>query len=305
MKTALKNHAYNSTNVRAYGFKERGLYLFLEALRRWAPGYAQKLVSKMFFTPSRPPLTEVQKQLLDKGQAFEQVLNGKTIRCWQWGQGPVILLAHGWNGRGISFLRFIEPMVKAGYAVIAFDAPGHGASDGNTTSYFEFTDVLRAFIKPDSQFNIAGIIGHSFGAGATVNALSKEQKEVPVVLIAPALKLKEILYKAFDRYGIPKNLYLDIIADYEHRFGYHLDRDNPIRLLPTITSPILVFHDQSDNMIPYLDSRSVAQNHAMVQLHTTTGLGHKRILLDETVLCATRTYFQEHHQPTRLLQFAT
>lgn len=296
MTTTYKNHTFNSTNVRIRNFRQQGTRVILGALWRCAPDYTQRLVSKLFFSPARPPLLDSQKQLLAEGKAFERRLNHKTIRCWQWGQGPAILLAHGWNGRGVSLFRFIKPLVEQGYTVIAFDAPAHGESDGTTTSYFEFTDVVRAFIKPDRGFNIVGVIGHSFGAAATVNALSKERLPIPAVLIAPALKLKEVLYNTFDNYGIPKSLYQNIIAKYERTYGYHLDHDNPLRLLPTLTAPILVIHDRNDNVIPYMDSRTAVQNHIAIRFHTTTGLGHKRILVNEKVLHMTRSYLQKHHQ---------
>jgi pimeloyl-ACP methyl ester carboxylesterase len=180
--------------------------------------------------------------------------------------------------------RFIRPLVESGYSVIAFDAPAHGESDGTTTSYFEFTDVVRAFIKADSGFDISAVIAHSLGAAAVINGLSKERTAVDTVLIAPALKLKEILYNTFDRYGIPANLYRNMIASFEKKYGYSLDHDNPVRLLRDLNRPVFIVHDRDDKMIPYMDSRKAAENHANVRVRITEGLGHKRILNDETVL---------------------
>lgn len=291
-----KNRPFNSTNVRIRSVGRHVTRIIISAMWRCAPGYTEQRVKKVFFSPVRPPLIGTQRKILSQGKEYEWRLNDKAIRYWRWGQGPAILLAHGWNGRGISLFRFIEPLVEAGYTVIAFDAPGHGESDGTTTSYFEFTDVVRTFIKPERRLNFVGVIGHSFGAAATVNALSKEQLPVPAVLIAPALKLKEVLYSTFDGYGIPENLCRNIIAKYERIYGYNLDRDNPVRLLPTLTGPMLVIHDPGDEVIPYGDSRMAAENNTSIRFHTTTGLGHKRILLDEEVVRMTLAYLKEHDQ---------
>lgn len=305
MPTSIRKSLFNSTNVRSIDLKQQGFRLLLGALWQCAPGYAQRLVKKLFFSPTRPPLTNPQKQLLAEGDAFELRFNDKTIRYWQWGTGPAILLIHGWNGRGVQLHRFIDPLVKSGHAVIAFDAPAHGESDGTDTSYFEFTDVIRTFLKPGNGFHITAVIGHSLGAGAIVNGLSKERASMAAVLIAPALRLKEVLYSTFDRYGIPKSLYQHMIANYERIYGYSMNRDNPVRLLPEVLSPMLIVHDLNDSMIPYMDSRSAAENNADVRLHTTAGLGHKRILLDETVLRKTLTYLAAHRfQPVRHLKRA-
>ena len=305
MSKLVKKSSFNSTIVRSFDFKQRGIRLFLSALWICAPGCAQRLVRNHFFLPTHPPLTDPQKKLLVEGDAFELDLRHKTIRCWQWGQGPAILLVHGWNGRGIQLYQYIDPLVKSGYSVITFDAPAHGASDGTTTNYFEFTDVIRTFLRPDNGFQITSAIGHSLGAGAVVNALSKERASIPSVLIAPTLKLKEVLYNAFDRYGIPKDLYRHMITNLEHTYGYSLKRDNPVQLLPEVTSPILIVHDRNDRMIPYMDSKSIAESNTAVWLHTTTGLGHKRILQDVAVLRKTLTYLAEHHfQPVRCLMQA-
>jgi len=305
MSNSVKKFPYNSTNVRSVGFKQRGTRLFLGVLWRCAPGYTRRLANNLFFSPIRPRLTDSQKQLLAEGDAFELRLHNKTIHCWQWGQGPAVLLVHGWNGRGIQLYRFIDPLVKSGYSVITFDAPAHGVSDGTTTNYFEFTDVIRSFVRPGNEYHVTAVIGHSMGAGAIVNSLSKERISMPAVLLAPALKLKEVVYNTFDLYGIPKNLYRHMIANLERTYGYSLKRDNPVRLIPDVTAPIFIVHDRNDSMIPYMDSRSVAEKNAAVRLHTTVGLGHKRILLDEMVLRKALKYLEEHcFQPMRRLRTA-
>lgn len=45
------------------------------------------------------------------------------------GEGPVVLLVHGLGTSLITWYRNIDPLVEAGYRVIALDLPGHGDSD--------------------------------------------------------------------------------------------------------------------------------------------------------------------------------
>lgn len=283
----------NSTNVRMDSLKRGGSRLVLSTLNRIAPVFARGLVSRLFFTPARRPLTETETLRWSQGKPFSVVVHGKTIRGRQWGRGPAVLLVHGWNGRGMHLHRFIRPLVGAGFAVIAFDAPGHGESAGETSSYFEFTDAVRAFVKADGGFRVSAVIAHSLGAAAAVNALVKEKSTADAVLIAPALRLKEILYGTFDRYGIPAGLYRQRIAELEQTYGYSLLRDNPFGLLKALVQPVLIIHDRDDDLTPYADAAAAAGAHATIRLHATTGLGHKRILSETSTVDAAVRYIIE------------
>jgi pimeloyl-ACP methyl ester carboxylesterase len=286
----------NSTNVRFKSLKHDAIHLVLATLEWFAPLFARRLVSRLFFTPARRRLSGMETLRLSEGTPFSIFVHGKTVSCWKWGRGPAVLLVHGWNGRGIHLHHFIRPLVRAGYAVIAFDAPGHGDSAGKTSNFFEFTDAVRAFVKRGSGYRVCAVIAHSLGAAAAVNALAKENPPVNAVLIAPALKLKEILYSTFDRYGIPADLYRQMIELMEQKYGYSLQRDNPFGLLAAVAHPVLIVHDRDDGMIPYADAAAAARNYAAISLKTTAGLGHKRILTDPSVVEAAVRYVF-HRQP--------
>jgi hypothetical protein len=104
-----------------------------------------------------------------------------------------------------------------------------------------------------------------------------------MVLIAPALRLKDLLSTTFDSYGLPGPVYRTLIDEYGDRFGYDIRKDDPHLLLPAIRSGSLIIHDQGDRMVPYEDSRDLALAHPGMRFCTTCGLGHKRILQDGTV----------------------
>ena len=205
------------------------------------------------------------------------------MECWKWGEGPSILFAHGWNGRGVQFNRFFGPLTEAGYSIIAFDAPAHGESSGKKSSYFELTDTIRLILN-SPHHDIRGVVGHSMGGSAVINALSKEEISLPTVLIAPVFKLEEILFNTFNFYGIPEFVYRKAISEYENRFGYKMNDDNPIHLMPVIKTDLLVVHDRQDRAIPFQDSEEMAKSWSNVILHDTNGLGHKRILLDHKIV---------------------
>jgi pimeloyl-ACP methyl ester carboxylesterase len=260
-----------------YGFK---------ALWHVAPGLAERIVVRFFFTPYRPALSAEEQGWLDRGEPFHIQVHDKRIRGWRWGDGPAVLLVHGWNGRGIRLHRFIAPLMNAGYSAIAFDGPAHGASEGRNTSYFEFTDVVTALFEAELGPEIRGVVAHSFGAAAVVNSLSRRNPAPKTVLLAPVLELKDLVFRAFDRHGVPPEIGERIIGAYEQRFGYSLRDDDPHLRLGGLRSPVLVVHDEEDPVMPYRDSRRISRQFDHLTLHTTHGLGHNRILTDPAVVDA-------------------
>jgi pimeloyl-ACP methyl ester carboxylesterase len=274
----------NGTNVPPHAVGERAMRALFTLLSVGAPGLAQRTVERLFFTPGRYAASAAERRKLEQGERFEVRVHGKSIRGWRWGDGPGVLLLHGWSGRGIQLHRYIDPLVSAGWAAIAIDGPAHGESEGRRTSYFELTDVVRTFIAPRLGLRIGGIVAHSFGAAAAVNALAHEKAAVKTVLLAPALALRETVVGTMDRYGIPPRVYEKIIAAYEDRFGYSLERDNPKRHLEDLRAPALVIHDRDDPVIPYAESEAACRSSRTAALMTTSGLGHRKIMADPAVV---------------------
>jgi len=245
------------------------------------PQKTKSLIKRLFFKPARRLVTKQEQQWIDRSSNFQIQVHGKTIQCWQWGQGPKILAVHGWNGMGVNLYPFFTPLLQNGYSVVAFDAPAHGNSEGEQTNYFEFTDTVRAMVKSIGKNSLAGIVAHSLGGAAVINCLSKENMHTKTALIAPALKLKELLFNTFKENGIPQRLYKSIIAEIEEEYGYNLTQDNPYTLLEHLDSEVMIAHDQGDRMVPFKDANNIANQHSNISLHATKGLGHKHIIKDK------------------------
>jgi len=273
--------------------RQRVVQTFFNLLWNHTPTLSKGIIKRLFFSPSTYKSSPIEKDYLDTGRRFEISIHGKVVNCWKWGSGPSILLAHGWNGRGIQLHHFIEPLIQRGYSALTYDAPGHGASQGKTSSYFEFTDTIRTLLSSPNGHEIRGVIAHSLGGSAVVNSIEKENLALDAVLIAPALRLKEVLYGFFDYVGLPRAIYEIIIKEYEDQFGYNMHRDNPANLLNEINSKILIVHDKNDPTIPYADSKEISEKFPNIELHATERLGHKKVLADSSVVNRAIDYFGE------------
>lgn len=277
-------YSNNSTNVRFDTTSYRLKRLSINTMGLLFPKQTKSKIKQLFFKPARKRPTVNEQKVIDRAYNFQIQVHGNTIQCWQWGEGPKILAVHGWNGAGTNLHPFIQPLLEKGLAVVSFDAPAHGQSEGEMTNYFEITDTVRAMVKHIGRNNLAGIVAHSIGAAAAINCLSKENLHTKTALIAPALKLQELLFNTFEKNGVPRHMYIPIITELEKEFGYSIKEDNPYKLLENLNSEVMIVHDHGDRMVPFDDACTIAGKNNMINFQPTNGLGHKRILKDKNTI---------------------
>ncbi len=286
-----------STNVRIHMGGQWVARLLFGALWRVAPRWTRRKVQERFFAPRAYNANVVERRWLTRAIPFHLKVHEAQIHAWQWGRGPAVLLVHGWNGRGVQLHQFIAPLLDAGYAVVAMDGPAHGASEGKSASYFEFTDAVGAVLTARPGQSFCAVVAHSFGAAALVNSLAHLQLPIPAVLLAPTLRLRALLEHTFAQYGLPEAIYRPIITTYEERFGYSFRDDDPHLRLKDLCAPALVIHDEDDPTVAYSDSRRLCEEHAHLSLHSTRGLGHRGILGDPGVVATALAFLERNARP--------
>ena len=85
----------NSTNVRNNNYKRKFIRRIISLLYVLSPTMIEKFIKYQFFIPKSHPVSNQEKELLQSSKAFEISVNQHTIKCWKWGEGPFIILAHG------------------------------------------------------------------------------------------------------------------------------------------------------------------------------------------------------------------
>ena len=229
------------------------------------------------------------------------------IHSWWWGQGPVVLLVHGWDGRGSQLGRFVNPLVEAGFQVVAFDGPAHGDSPGMQTNLSDFSrhmlevqaEIASSIDNTDGNENksrdgvIYGAIGHSFGAAALMLATKRGLNLKKVVLIASPCSLQDVFnrYTAFMKLSqTTKNYFRDFLELYTQL----KIPDVQVNLIAKqLKASGLVVHDQSDDEIPYQDAIEIVKTWPGAELYLTQGLGHRRILKSREVIERVKLFLQQ------------
>ena len=248
----------------------------------------------IFMRPAPFHLKEKQKIWEEKGKSFylEIKILRKRIRVYEYGDGPTILLIHGWGGRGLQLYPLIQPLRDLGYRVVLFDAPGHGESNGIGSTYLEFVKSLSQLAKNYSD--VRGVVSHSMGGGAAIVLASQiSQQNFKTVLIAPHYDMEAEFY---DWAKSAKGLHniLDVYIRLSERlFSYKLSEINPKNLLQTQRGSFLLIHDVEDQASRYLNSELLHQHLPKAKLITTVGKGHNKILHDPEVIRGVSSFFAQ------------
>jgi len=113
-----------------------------------------------------------------------------TIRGETAGEGTPIVLCHGLTATRRSVIHGSRRLERAGYAVITYDARGHGESDparpGQSYGYSELVADLEQVIEGEVGKRPLVLGGHSMGAHTSVAyALRHPERLAGLVLIGP------------------------------------------------------------------------------------------------------------------------
>lgn len=218
-----------------------------------------------------------------------------------WGDGPVVYLMHGWGGWRGQLGAFVEPLLAAGYRVVAVDAPGHGDADpgflgAGKGTFVEFMEALDAAGREFGP--AAGIIGHSLGSMVVAHVVRDGLPSDRLVLIAPNHGFAEIVDGFGDALGLSSRTRLHLVAALEGITIRPLGEFDLEPLGDDGTMPeTLVLHDRTDKETPYRVGAAIAASWPNATIVASEGLGHQRILTDaETV--ATAVGFLAEQAPT-------
>lgn len=264
-----------STNVRT-SLQQRALQLTFRAL---PAGLAAPLAGKLWGTPPRAPVRPEQRALLEQAQRLHVEVAGTRVAVYGWGDGPAVMLIHGWGGHAGQLTAFVPGLIQAGFRVLAFDAPRHGATAGGTPSLPNFAACASA--AAEAAGGIDAVIAHSMGASAAAYAMARSGLEPKrAVFVAPAATMSGAASRFADAVALAPEALDRMRASFEKRFGIRWDELEVVPAAPSMRAELLVIHDEGDREVPYGDGAAIAKAWPGATLHTTRELGHHRILRD-------------------------
>jgi pimeloyl-ACP methyl ester carboxylesterase len=292
-QTARAPRAHKSTTDRS---KLKWVAAGVRAVSPVAPALAARVVESLMLHARRHPRPAWEAELLiraDRSWSLPWREEGKptALRLWSWGEGPVVLLVHGWEGRGSQLGAFVAPLVAAGFRVVTFDGPGHGASSARRASLVDMARAVDAVADAVAPIlgGIHAVIAHSMGGAATVLAAAKQSSRgslttARVVLVAPPSHPGQFTKPVFEAFSLSEDLRHRVVDRMEQHLGERFaDLDGPVAAA-RLDNPALLVHDADDREVHVVNSERYAASWPGARLLRTGGLGHRRILRDPQVV---------------------
>ncbi len=250
-----------------------------------SPDLATRLLWRLWFTPPRITPNERARALLATvEQRFEVYSGERGAVVNSWGQGPAVLLVHGWGGYGAQLGSFVPVLQSAGFRVLMLDAPGHG--DQSAVRQYrldQYAQLLHDVILHAGH--VHAVIGHSLGASAAALALQHLDRPTRFVGIAPTANLKSLLQTFQHRMGLNAVALRRLEQDFSDFFGPMWWRDYSLdHSFPLLRGPAMLVHDQDDQEATAENSRYLSSLRPGTTLRLTQSLGHNRVLHDRDVV---------------------
>ncbi len=273
----------------------KAVTFFTKTLDTLSSHLAAALGRKLFVTPIGYPTPKREQYMLKSAQKKRLFISDiqKEIEILSYGYSKKkVLLVHGWCGRSTQLFAFADRLLEEGYMVISFDGPAHGSSSGKTTTLTDFLSSIKEIDKTYGPFEAA--IGHSFGAMALYNAVSRFLDIKTFVAIGSGDKVSDIIA------NFSKNLLLKgktankIQAGLEKKWQLYADDFSSSHVAKKINIPVLIVHDMNDGDVPVSCAYRIRLNLYKGSLLITSGLGHTKILRNQHIINRSIDYINQN-----------
>ncbi len=290
------------------------LQRFFRLATRMSPRVAARLALELFVTPPRRRMEAVDKPIVARAKRRPLLVGKFKVSVFEWrpagadaaasiasaaassgaASQPAVLLLHGWGSHAARFGSFVDPLLAAGYRVIALDAPAHGESSGRRSDMLRFRKALAQALRELGP--VRAIVAHSMGAGASVSLLADEpHPDVRALVLIGMPSDLGYMMESFE-------LILELRADvrrylrraFERRFGRTPESFSAHALAASLAVPTFVVHDELDDVAPIEHARGFAVRLGTSgRLRVTSGLDHSGPLRDPGTIAAIVAFIEE------------
>lgn len=257
-----------------------------------APGHIASKMHRAFMTPRTLPPRQWELPLLARAERITLRFGLSALR---WGQGPTVLLMHGWEGRPTQFARIIEVLVESGYTVVSLEGPAHGRSPGHQAHVMLFA---RAVLEAASELPpLRAVIGHSMGGASVLLALQLGLRAEAVVSIAAPARLLGVL-RGFARHlNLPPQARAAFVRKVERDVGVQIARLDVTGY--QLDVPGLIVHAQDDRLVPASEAQVIHDAWFDSRLLMLEEGGHQRVLVDPRVVAGVLDLLKRSDMPLR------
>lgn len=264
-----------STNVRAHDSAPGGARPTHWLVRR-CPRLGAYVLAELCLAPRvrRAPLA------LPRDVTHSELRVGKRrVRVHAYGEGPLVVLVHGWQGGASQLASLAASICAAGFRVALFDMPAHGEASGWSTSAPEFIRVLAHVARALGPLH--AVVGHSLGGSAALLCAARGLRMAGVVALSPVPSFDFTMRGYARAFGLAPRARELLAQRFEARTRMKRDELDLAVVNPGV--PTLLVHDLLDREVPSGYSRQLEKKWPGTHLIETCGFGHGRLLEAELV----------------------
>ena len=272
----------------------KAILLTAKFLQAVSPSLTTKFAAKLFTTPIRHKLPKrelhMERDSIQKSIVIPEIQ--KEIVVYEYGKSDKkVLLVHGWSGRGTQLVKIADELLKMGYMTISFDAPAHGKSKGNSSIMIEFIASILEIEKQYGPFEFA--IGHSLGGMSVLNAIKQNLQVKKAVIIGSGDIIQDIIDDFICKLQLKPEYGIKLRDHFEAKFGGKMDDYSAYKAAEKTEIPVLVIHDKDDDDVSVKAAYNIQKHLKQSEIMITEGLGHRKILGDETVIQKIREFISK------------
>jgi esterase/lipase len=241
-----------------------------------------------------PPLlkdTDFDMNAFQGAKSIDVEFEKRNLRTYIMGNGPDVILVHGWGSRASHMSLLARFLSGKGYRVTVFDCPAHGFTrdkDKDMSSMFEFGRALSYIASITG--NIYAVIGHSLGGIASALTLAGTGMFRDYKFLAEKLVLissPESMSVIIDSYCKEKNdpgFKTALTEALESAFSFKVRDYDLTYTLGSVDAGILIIHDEDDEEIPVSNAYRMKDAKEGAGIFLTKGFGHQKILINRSML---------------------
>ncbi len=272
----------------------KAILLTAKFLQAVSPSLTTKFAAKLFTTPIRHKLPKrelhMERESVQKSILVPEIQ--KEIVVYEYGKSDKkVLLVHGWSGRGTQLVKIADELLKMGYMTISFDAPAHGKSKGNSSIMIEFIASILEIEKQYGPFEFA--VGHSLGGMSVLNAIKQNLQVKKAVIIGSGDIIQDIIDDFICKLQLRPEYGIKLRNHFEAKFGGKMDDYSAYKAAEKTEIPVLVIHDKDDDDVSVKAAYNIQKHLKQSEIMITEGLGHRKILGDETVIQKIREFISK------------
>jgi pimeloyl-ACP methyl ester carboxylesterase len=245
--------------------------------------------SKSVMMPLRPQ----DAALLDGAKAFRFGVDDARS-AWSIGRGPLVLMAHGWGGRGVQMAPLARALASTGFRCVFFDAGGHGDSRPEPVGFHTFIDDAAALTRHVGE-PVFAWIGHSAGGlGMMASRALRGVKANRYLCIAaprfPYPPLEALRARMHLSEPILDNLKVILASQFETSWEA---LEAGAAYEPREAGKLLLIYDIDDPHVRHADADRIADRWPGAEIVKTKALGHNKMVQSPEALTRTVAFLTD------------